>query len=86
MLQSTCSLLFRPERLVEELKIFHTSIEEGIPMNDIILPIRSSLRKMINIAGTHIPYVSKYALSYICSTWAWNGKNKDDIGTSAIPY
>ena len=30
--------------------------------------------------------MSKYALSYICSTWAWNGKNKDDIGASAIPY
>jgi hypothetical protein len=61
------------------------SIEEGIPMNDIVLPIRSSLRKMINIAGTQKPYVSKYALSYICSAWAWNG-NKDDIGASAIPY
>ena len=30
--------------------------------------------------------MSKYALSYICSTWAWNGKNKDDIGAFTIPH
>ncbi len=83
MLQSTCSLLFSPQRLTEEYKIFQICIDEGVLLGDIILPIRSAFRKLINIAGTYKPYISKYALSYISAAWLDNGSG---IGLSAIPY
>lgn len=83
MLQCTCSLLFRPERLFEEYNVFKLCQEEGMDLSEINLPIRSAFRKMIKIAGTNRPYISKYSLSYMCV--AWLGK-KDDVGLSAIPY
>ena len=83
MLQSTCSLLFSPKRLSEEYKIFQICRDEGVPLGDIVLPIRSAFRKLINLAGTQKPYISKYALSYISAAWL----DKDNgIGLSAIPY
>ncbi len=83
MLQCLCNLVFRPERLIEEYNVFQISVEEGINQEDITLPIRSAFRKLITMAGTKKPYISKYALSYISS--AWLGR-KDNVGLSAIPY
>ena len=83
MLQCTCSLIFRPERLMDEYNVFQLCKEEGMHLNDIVLPIRSAFRKMIKMAGTHKPHISQHALSYI--SFAWIG-NKGEIGLSAIPY
>jgi hypothetical protein len=83
MLQCTCSLIFSPQRLSEEYNVFRICQEEGMHPSDIVLPIRSAFRKLISMAGTKKPYISKYVLSYISSAWLGNG---DEIGLSAIPY
>ena len=83
MLQCTCSLIFRPERLVDEYTIFELCQKEGMNISEIDLPIRSAFRKMITMAGTNRPYISKYVISYISS--AWIGRDTE-IGLSAIPY
>jgi len=83
MLQCTCSLIFCSQRLAEEYDILHDCIKEGVHPTKIDLPIRDAFRKLINMAGSIKPYISKYALSYISAAWLGNS---DNVGLVAIPY
>jgi len=86
MLQVCCSLLFRSNLLSEEYHILQNAIDiEGEYGSTSNAPILCAFRKLIKMAGTTRPYISKYAISYISVGWMGRSENVE-AGLSAIPY
>jgi hypothetical protein len=86
MLQVCCNLLFRPHLLAEEYHILEKVVEiEGEYEANLHAPILTAFRRLIKMAGTKRPYISKYAISYISVGWLGKSANVE-AGLSAIPY
>ena len=80
MLNQICSLLFRPDLLMDE---YNRMLVDG---DDVSMPIRDAFRHLMEMAGTERPHISRIALSHISVAWRGNPNEANTVGLGAIPY
>jgi len=84
VLNEICALLFRPDLLMDE---YERLVRYG---NDAPTPIRDAFRRLMEMAGTKRPHISRIALSYISVAWlgTQSGDSSPSVsaGLGAIPY
>lgn len=77
MLNEICALLFQHELLVDECKRLRRN-------NKGKAPIRDAFRRLLTMAGSQRPHISRTTLSWI--TVAWLGPDNTEQGVCAILY
>jgi hypothetical protein len=80
MLNGICALIFQPKVLAEE----YNRLENN---PDCETPIRDAFRKLIGMAGTQRPHITRSVLCRITVGWLGGDESdKSSLGLNAIPY
>jgi hypothetical protein len=80
MLNGICALMFQPKVLAEE----YNRLENN---PDCETPIRDAFRKLIGMAGTQRPHITRSVLCRITVAWLGGDESeKSSLGLNAIPY
>jgi hypothetical protein len=79
MLNEICALVFHPKLLADELGRLDRN-------PDCATPVRDGFRRLIQMAGTHRPHITRSVLCRIAVGWLGVDEDKTTLGLSAIPY